>query len=101
MSRRYLLHRVFLSTLWVLILPGPIFGQDPPRGPLRVCEANPRYFTDGSGRAIYLTGSHTWNNLQDMGPTDPNRLVNLLASLCITRVLSRWRSAKAQSNTKV
>ena len=27
--------------------------------------ANPRYFTDGSGRAIYLTGSHTWNRLQD------------------------------------
>jgi len=26
---------------------------------------NPRYFTDGSGKAIYLTGSHTWNNLQN------------------------------------
>jgi hypothetical protein len=26
---------------------------------------NPRWFTDGSGRAIYLTGSHTWANLQD------------------------------------
>jgi len=32
---------------------------------------NPRYFTDGSQqqnglyKAIYLTGSHTWNNLQD------------------------------------
>ena len=32
---------------------------------------NPRYFTDNSGRAILLTGSHTWNNLVDMGPTDP------------------------------
>jgi hypothetical protein len=41
------------------------------RGPLRVSKENPRYFSDGSGRAIYLTGSHTWNNLQDMGPTDP------------------------------
>lgn len=27
--------------------------------------SNPRYFTDGSGKAIYLTGSHIWNNLQD------------------------------------
>jgi hypothetical protein len=38
---------------------------------------NPRYFTDGtknpdgSLRAVYLTGSHTWNNLVDMGRGDP------------------------------
>ena len=37
------------------------------KGPLRVHPTNPRYFTDGSGKAIYLTGSHTWNNLQDGG----------------------------------
>jgi hypothetical protein len=36
------------------------------RGPLKVSEKNPRYFTDNSGRAVYLTGSHTWNNLVDM-----------------------------------
>ena len=41
------------------------------RGPLRANPRNPRYFTDESGRAIYLTGSHTWNNLQDMGKSDP------------------------------
>ena len=35
-------------------------------GPLRANPKNPRYFTDGSGKAIYLTGSHTWNNLQEM-----------------------------------
>ncbi len=40
-------------------------------GPLRVCPENRRYFTDGSGRAVYLTGSHTWNNLVDSGETDP------------------------------
>ena len=38
-----------------------------PMGPLRISSINPRYFTDDSGRAIYLTGSHTWNNFQDMG----------------------------------
>jgi hypothetical protein len=43
----------------------------PAAGPLRVHPANPRYFTDGSGRAVYLTGSHTWNNLPDMGPAEP------------------------------
>jgi hypothetical protein len=37
----------------------------PAIGPLRVHPANPRYFTDGSGRAIYLTGSHVHDNLVD------------------------------------
>jgi len=39
----------------------------PAKGPLRVFPANPRYFTDGSGRAICLSGAHTWANLQDSG----------------------------------
>lgn len=42
-------------------------------GPLVVSDANPRYFTvasgDATGRAVYLTGSHIWNNFHDgMGP---------------------------------
>lgn len=40
-------------------------------GPLRVHPSNPRYFTDGSGRSIYLTGSHTWSNFKDIGTIDP------------------------------
>jgi hypothetical protein len=36
-------------------------------GPLRAHPDNGRYFTDDSGVAIYLTGSHTWANLQDIG----------------------------------
>jgi hypothetical protein len=36
-------------------------------GPLRVLASNPRYFTDGTGKAVYLTGSHTWSNLLDRG----------------------------------
>jgi hypothetical protein len=39
----------------------------PATGPLKVHPTNSRYFTDGSGRAIYLTGSHTWANLQNTG----------------------------------
>lgn len=35
---------------------------------LRVHPTNPRYFTDDGQRAVYLTGSHTWANLQDIGP---------------------------------
>src|SRR5688572_12790832 len=41
-------------------------------GPLAVSKANPRYFTVASQpdrKAIYLTGSHIWNNFHDgMGP---------------------------------
>jgi hypothetical protein len=37
-------------------------------GPLRVSEDNPRYFTDDSGEAVYLTGSHTWNSLVEIVP---------------------------------
>ena len=40
-------------------------------GPLYLRPQNSRYFTDASGRPVYLTGSHTWNNLQDIGRTDP------------------------------
>jgi len=31
-------------------------ARSPVSGPLRVHPANPRYFTDGSGKAVYLTG---------------------------------------------
>ncbi|HUR01225.1 MAG TPA: hypothetical protein VM347_01680 [Nonomuraea sp.] len=39
-------------------------------GPLVVSKTNPRYFTRGpddspNGRAVYLTGSHIWNNFHD------------------------------------
>ncbi len=34
-------------------------------GPLRVHRTNPRYFADQSGQVVFLTGSHTWGNLQD------------------------------------
>jgi hypothetical protein len=40
------------------------------QGPLRVGADNPRYFTDDSGRAVYLTGSHTWATLQERAGQD-------------------------------
>jgi hypothetical protein len=40
------------------------------QGTLRVHPVNSRYFTDQSGDAIYLTGSHTWPSVMDMtGPS--------------------------------
>ena len=51
-----------------LLLAGTMSAQTgPARGPLRVLPGNPRYFTDGSGKAIYLAGSHIWQNFQDSG----------------------------------
>lgn len=40
-------------------------------GPLKPHPANPRYFANGEGRAVLLVGSHTWNNLVDMGRDEP------------------------------
>ena len=41
------------------------------QGPLRRNPVNPRYFTDDTRRAIYLTGAHTWANLQDGSRLEP------------------------------
>jgi hypothetical protein len=42
-------------------------------GPLAVHPKNPRYFQNtATGEAVYLTGSHTWANLVDIGPKDPS-----------------------------
>jgi hypothetical protein len=49
----------------------PVSGSDAIRGPLVVSTVNPRYFAVASDeqKAVYLTGSHIWNNLHDgMGP---------------------------------
>jgi hypothetical protein len=55
-------------------VPGGLRGQGPaPRaasGPLRAVPGM-RYFVDPAGKPVYLTGSHTWNNLIDMGKSDP------------------------------
>src|SRR5262245_56276074 len=58
------------------VLPSPSAAGGPPpegaarggiRSPLKAHPTNPRYFTDGSGKAVYLTGTHTWNDFQDWG----------------------------------
>src|SRR3989337_391265 len=69
--------RICLGALIVLFVTAPATPADPAKGPLRVHPENPRYFTDGtksadgSLKAVYLTGSHTWNNLIDMDKADP------------------------------
>src|ERR1700740_1961273 len=41
---------------------------------LRVSTANPRYFTDESGKPVYLSGSHTWINFRDYYYSDGTKL---------------------------
>lgn len=59
----------------------------PAAGPLRIHPTNSRYFTDGSRNAdgsleaVYLTGSHTWANLIDRGPSDPPPVFDYAAYL--------------------
>jgi hypothetical protein len=62
---------IFSLSLLVIIVrqKQPIQSNAAAPGPLRVHPTNPRYFTDGSGKAVYLTGSHTWSNLQDLSST--------------------------------
>jgi hypothetical protein len=70
-------------------------------GPLRVSPVNPRYFTDGTGRAIYLTGSHTWTNFQNAAPSDPPPAFDWTAYLDVLEQhhhnfmkLWRWEAAR-------
>jgi len=64
----------------------PLLSQKGPQpgslGPLAILPSNPHYFTDARGRrAVYLTGSHTWNNVQDWGVPDPQSLFDYDAYL--------------------
>jgi hypothetical protein len=54
-----------LAVMTIVIFLAMFSCQENPNT-LRVSKINPRYFTDNSGKAIYLTGSHTWNTLVEM-----------------------------------
>lgn len=77
----------------------------PAAGPLAVCADNPRWFAGPDGRALVLVGSHTWNSLQDCGPSDPPpafdwpRYLNFLAGVEHNFVrLWRWELTRWQAH---
>lgn len=71
---------IFFAVFFVLVsCTQPPSGKT--QGPLHVSKINPRYFTDNTGKAVYLTGSHTWNNLVDMGPGESPELFDYDAYL--------------------
>jgi hypothetical protein len=100
-DRKYL---PFLTS-FVLQMTLTVAHAEPARGPLRILQSNPRYFTDGSGKAIYLTGTHNWNNFQNTGhragPGDPPPVLDYTAFLDFVQAhnhnffrLWRWESPK-------
>ncbi|MHC4798410.1 MAG: PKD domain-containing protein [Planctomycetota bacterium] len=66
MYKSKLVSHILLLSCLILVFAGHSVA-----GPLTVHPSNPRYFGDGSGKAIYMTGSHNWSNFQDMGWNDP------------------------------
>ena len=74
-------------------------------GPLRVSPINPRYFTNGTSRAVYLTGSHTWPNFQDGGVIDPPRAFTWVAYLDMLQkhhlnIIKLWRFEQAKFSSE-
>jgi len=57
--------RFLLALMFLLAIGGQAARVT--AAPLSVLASNPRYFTNGTGRAIALSGSHTWDVLQDSG----------------------------------
>ncbi|MCK4966724.1 hypothetical protein KAS50_06820, partial [bacterium] len=64
-------HLISIISIFILALIFSCSTAEHKMGPLSVHPGNPRYFADGNGNAVYLTGSHTWANLVDISPSDP------------------------------
>jgi hypothetical protein len=74
-------------------------------GPLRVSSINPRYFTNSTGRAVYLTGSHTWPNFQDGGVSDPPKAFTWIGYLDMLQthhlnIIKLWRFEQAKFSSE-
>ena len=66
---------------WGILIVAAMCGAAPQQagGPLRKHPTNGRYFTDNSGRAIYLTGSHSWDNFHTFLHTvNPSQILPIL-----------------------
>ena len=65
---------LILSCMGTTSVPGEDLASIPSKptaGLLRVHPGNSRYFTDDSGKAIYMTGSHVWWNIVAKGGRNP------------------------------
>ncbi|UCG57366.1 MAG: hypothetical protein JSU70_21170 [Phycisphaerales bacterium] len=102
------MNSVRLSNLFSIVLVCAIAASSGagPMGPLAVHPKNPRYFQNtATGDLVYLTGSHTWANLVDIGPTDPPPKFDFDACLAWMRGLNHnfirmWTWELVTWNTK-
>ena len=77
-------------------------------GPLSVSRQNPRYFSDPHGTIVYLTGSHTWANIQDFTKNGTAFKFDYSAHLAdlkrynhnVTRIWT-WESSRTDSHTDI
>jgi hypothetical protein len=53
-----------LAVVLLMLAAVPLIADEPATGPLRAHPTNHRYFADASGKAVFLTGMHTWANFQ-------------------------------------
>lgn len=67
---RFAVAGIGLASVGPLPIVAATSGPPPINVPLRAHPSNPNYFADETGKAVYLTGSHTWNNFQDWGTDD-------------------------------
>src|SRR5437868_6108433 len=64
----------------------------PPLGPLRVLASNPRYFATPDGKAVYLTGNHTWTSgltFTRAGPFSFTAMVDYMQTLNVN-LIRHW-----------
>jgi len=64
-----------VAVTYVTVSANTALAAQPP-GPLKVHQTNPRYFDDGTGKAVYLAGSHVWGNLQADISTNPSHNID-------------------------
>ncbi len=91
---------IVVLCLTIVFGTSPLLAEpSPATGPLSVHPTNPRYFADPTGRAVYLTGSHTWSNLQD-GETSAFNYTSYLGLLQANNqnFIRLWVSESPQSD---
>lgn len=67
--------------------------------PLRAFSSNPNGFTNGTGQAIYLTGSQAWNTLQDWGTDGSIQSLDFTAfvNMLVAHRQAIWKSPHESS----
>ena len=81
-SGAYLLRSTCALLALVSILsPSVVHTASPINTPLQTLASNPRFLTDGTGKAVYLAGINGWQTFEDFNTTSPPPAYNWVADL--------------------